>query len=182
MLSVGTVGVGNSRRLVPTRWSITATDDMIGKRLAASVKDFNWCADHLLYFGGYLGNYFIVMLFPDAWGYELFESLEGHGSFTTDFEGHAGRSGYASETAGGYYAARLAVLEKLSRMKLSGVCSCFKDNNRRVHGASRGVGRQAGCKKGHLLKASLLFIKGGDARACRCSCSGEVRPPHPANA
>ena len=117
MLSVGTVGVGNGRRLVPTRWSITATDDMIGKRLAASVKDFGWCADYLLYFGGYLGNYFIVMLFPDAWGYELFESLEGHGSFTTDFEGHAGRSGYASETAGGYYAARLAVLEKLSRMK-----------------------------------------------------------------
>ena len=33
MLSVGTLGAKAQRRPVPTRWSITASDDIIGKRM-----------------------------------------------------------------------------------------------------------------------------------------------------
>ena len=33
LLSVGTLGLEKNRRLVPTRWSITATDDILGKHL-----------------------------------------------------------------------------------------------------------------------------------------------------
>ena len=33
MLSIGILGVKNNRKLVPTRWSITAVDDIIAKRL-----------------------------------------------------------------------------------------------------------------------------------------------------
>ena len=33
ILSVGTLGLKKDRKLVPTRWSITATDDIIGKNI-----------------------------------------------------------------------------------------------------------------------------------------------------
>lgn len=113
ILSVGTVGLKPDRRLVPTRWSITATDDILGKHLISAVKDFQSVNDFLFYFGGYLGNYFAVMMLPDVWGYELFETLAGSSSFTTDYEPYSGRTAYVEETAGGYYASRLPVLEKL---------------------------------------------------------------------
>ena len=117
ILSVGTVGLKNNRKLVPTKWSITATDDIIGKRLMTSVKDYKTCSDWMTHFGGYLGNHFIIMFFPEPWGYELFETLAGQANFTTDWEGYDGRKNYAFETAGGYYASRFPVLEKLMHLK-----------------------------------------------------------------
>ncbi|MDD1675869.1 MAG: hypothetical protein LUQ17_04190 [Methanomicrobiales archaeon] len=38
--SVGTMGTGRGRRLVPTRWSITACDSTIGDQLLTQVKQF----------------------------------------------------------------------------------------------------------------------------------------------
>ena len=36
--SVGAFGKAKNRKLVPTRWSITATDDMLGKEALKSVR------------------------------------------------------------------------------------------------------------------------------------------------
>ncbi|MFC1723205.1 hypothetical protein ACFL0V_03625, partial [Nanoarchaeota archaeon] len=120
ILSVGNLGLEGNRKLVPTRWSITAVDDMIGKDMIAEVKDFG-CCDYFAWFGGYLGNYYIVLSFPDVFRYELFETAVGEKvSFSTDYEDYPGRKVYAHETAGGYYAARLAVLEGLTRLKRQG--------------------------------------------------------------
>ncbi len=117
ILSVGAVGVKSSRKLVPTRWSITAADDIIGKQLIAKIKGYSRIDVHSLYFGSYLGNYFAVLLIPEVWSYELFEMLAGSTSYTTDYEGYSGRKGYVEETAGGYYAARLPVVEKLNELR-----------------------------------------------------------------
>jgi hypothetical protein len=116
IFSMGNLGVKTERKLVPTRWSITATDDIIGKRLIQEIKGFNE-SDYVAFYGGFLGNYYIIMLFPDVWSYELFETLVSTKDWTTDYEGYDGRKSYAFETAGGYYAARLPILEKLSEMK-----------------------------------------------------------------
>ncbi len=120
MLSVGTLGMKKDRVLVPTKWSITAVDDVLGKKHLAAIRDYNY-SDHLAFFGGYLGNYFLVLCFPDVWSYELFETYahqrKADVQYTTDFEPYAGRRDYAYETAGGYYAARLGILEKLTSMK-----------------------------------------------------------------
>ena len=32
ILSVGVIGLAKNKKLVPTRWSITATDDILGKK------------------------------------------------------------------------------------------------------------------------------------------------------
>ncbi|MBU2561390.1 MAG: hypothetical protein KKD17_03765 [Nanoarchaeota archaeon] len=117
ILSVGNLGIKTERKLVPTRWSITAVDDIIGKQMIDEVKK---CpeSDYLAFFGGYLGNYYLVLFFPGCWSYELFETIVGErSSFSTDHEFYEGRKDYADNTAGGYYAARHAVLEKLASMK-----------------------------------------------------------------
>ena len=120
LLSIGNLGVKSQRKLVPTRWSITAVDDAIGKRIISEVKSYP-AHDYAVFFGGHLGNYYIAIFFPETWGYELFESYAGsrmtmpqkEKSYMTDYEGYDGRKEYAFDTAGGYYAARLAVLEHL---------------------------------------------------------------------
>jgi len=117
ILSVGTVGLKTNRKLVPTKYSITATDDILGKQLITTIKDYSICNDYSLYFGGYLGNYFAVMLFPEVWSYELFETLAGYSHYTTDYEPYEGRKSYVEETAGGFFASRLPVLEKLKEIK-----------------------------------------------------------------
>ncbi len=117
ILSVGAVGLKTNRKLVPTRWSITATDDIIGKQIISKIKNYNNIDTYSLYFGGYLGNYFCIMLFPEVWSYELFEMLAGHYDYTTDYESYEGRKRYVEETAGGYYAARLPILEKLNEKR-----------------------------------------------------------------
>ncbi len=121
LLSAGTLGVRPQRILVPTRWSITAVDDTLGKQLASEIRDFPE-ADHCAFAGDYFGNYFIILLFPDVWRYELFETYTGNMprtkvQFTTDFEDYTGRKRYAEQCAGGYYAARLGILEKLKQIK-----------------------------------------------------------------
>ena len=123
MLSVGAFGLKKNRKLVPTRWSITATDDTLGKDLLKKVRDFKE-SDHLSFFGGYLGNYYLILFFSGIWSFELFEMYvsqkdlsKGDVEFSSDFEGFEGRKSYAESCAGGYYANRLGVLEKLSGMK-----------------------------------------------------------------
>ncbi len=117
LLSVGNLGLKTNRKLVPTRFSITATDDILGKRMITEIKGYNPYNDYSFYSGGYLGNYYIVLMFPEIWSYELFETLAGSSYYTTDYEPYQGRRSYVEETAGGYYAARLPILEKLIKLK-----------------------------------------------------------------
>lgn len=124
LLSVGTLGLKVNRKLTPTRWSITATDDIIGKNLINEIKDFGEVNSYFAFFGNYLGNYYLILMFPEVWSYELFETYVPSGwnfgrqlRCTTDHEGYGGRKNYAENTVGGYYTVRLAILEKLKEMK-----------------------------------------------------------------
>lgn len=125
ILSVGALGLKKDKKLVPTRWSITATDDTIGKILLKKIKDFKWIENYQLFFGEFLGNQYLILLFPSVFSYELFELYIPGSSWnpsneikaSTDYESFSGRKTYASNTAGGYYAARLPILEYLNRIK-----------------------------------------------------------------
>ena len=126
ILSVGTLGIGKNRKLVPTRWSITATDDTIGKNLIKNVKKYNQI-NYSAFFGSYLGNYYLILCFPEVWSYELFETTVANSNhFMTDYESYEGRKHYAKNTAGGYYTVRLAVLEKLNQMRRQGSCLALR--------------------------------------------------------
>ena len=125
ILSVGVLGLRTGKKLVPTRWSITATDDTIGKQLLEKVRDYKWIENYELFFGEFMGNQYLILLFPNVFSYELFELYLPGSSWNpseevkaaTDFESYFGRKNYASNTSGGYYAARLPILEYLNNMK-----------------------------------------------------------------
>jgi hypothetical protein len=125
IFSTGLLGLKNERRLVPTRWSITAVDDIIGKNLLNDIRTFDIIDTNYLFYSEYNGNRFWVLLIPSTWRYELIEvthniSIWGRENriyITKDFEDYYGRKRYVEETAGGYYAARLGVLEYLYKIK-----------------------------------------------------------------
>ncbi len=124
ILSIGNLGLKYQRKLVPTRWSISATDDIIAKHLLQKVKQYNQTG-YLAYFGGYLGNYFLMLCFPEVYSYELFETyapkaewnISSESKYMTDYEPYEGRKTYAENCGGGFYACRVALLEKLNQMK-----------------------------------------------------------------
>ena len=128
ILSVGTLGKKLNRKLVPTRWSITATDDIICNDIIKRMYDYKEC-EYKAYTGSHLGNYFLVLTLPGPWSYELFETYQPHASWnefneqpvsTTDYEGPFGRKEYVKETAGGYYASRLPICERMDTDKRCG--------------------------------------------------------------
>ncbi|MCK5176162.1 MAG: hypothetical protein KAQ92_00410, partial [Candidatus Aenigmarchaeota archaeon] len=125
LLSVGNLGVGKNRKLVPTRWSITATDDLITKKIITEIKQNKLIDNYRMYCGNHLGNYYYIMFLPSIWSFELFETYakgasfnqSGEVSYTTDYENYNGRKEYASQCTGGYYAVRFPVSEKLKQIK-----------------------------------------------------------------
>ena len=119
--SVGAFGLERNRRLVPTRWSITAVDSIISKELMEKVKTFSEISEYRVYESRYLDNIFEVLMIPGRWSYEAIEAWypgtvwnpSGRSVVMySDWEGFDGRTTYA-EIGGCYYAARLAVCEQL---------------------------------------------------------------------
>lgn len=124
-LSTGMLGEEENRKLVPTRWSITASDDMISKQIRSRVKNYQQLGQVEYFKNSYVGNDFHIFLIPGRWEYELIE-LKRPGSvwnaakntyIAQNHEGFGGRTEYAEQTAGAFYAARLGVLEHLVNRK-----------------------------------------------------------------
>jgi hypothetical protein len=119
--SVGAFGLEENRRLVPTRWSITAVDDIISKNLMKQVKQFPEINEYRIYESKYLDNVFQVLMLPREWSYEAIEAWYPGTVWNpdgkqvvmfSDWEGNDRRTTYA-QIGGCYYAARLAVCEQL---------------------------------------------------------------------
>ncbi|OLE40930.1 MAG: hypothetical protein AUF74_00025 [Thaumarchaeota archaeon 13_1_20CM_2_38_5] len=110
---------GKERKLVPTRWSITATDDMISKSLVENILEYDLLDTTLLFRYNHLGNFFAIVIFPSRWMFEMQEAwYDEHGDvgFGSDFEDARGLDHYP-ETAGAHFASRLAVAEYLEKRK-----------------------------------------------------------------
>ncbi len=110
--------IGRRRKVVPTRWSITAVDDSVSSSLKQKIARYT-PIDHIRVFSCVLyGNRIVVLLLPGDWRYEMIERWEAQSlwsgesdSITVDREGMK-KSGY-SPISGAYYSARLAVAEYL---------------------------------------------------------------------
>jgi len=123
ILSAGALGQGENRRLVPTRWSITAVDDTIGELLRGQIRNAPSIDAVQVYEETYMGNRYWIVLAPGTWEFELVEmkspgsvwnpSSDGSVWMQSAHEVYEGRTQYVEETAGAYYASRLGVLEHL---------------------------------------------------------------------
>ncbi len=121
-MSVGALGVGRRRKLVPTRWSITAVDDAVSQWLIQRVKGLKELGEYLLYVMEKERNLFIAILIPGAWSFEWMEAWFPGSTWNrfgkeavveNDWEGFKGRTTYP-DIGGCYYASRLAVSEHLT--------------------------------------------------------------------
>ena len=111
--------LGQKRKLVPTKWSITATDDIICKSLTEDVLNYGLIDSHRIFSYEHLGNIFTIVLFPHRWVYEMIEAWYSNGviGFGSDYEDARGID-HPPAIAGAYFAAKLGVLEYLNKMKI----------------------------------------------------------------
>jgi hypothetical protein len=118
--SVGTMGYGRGRHLVPTRWAITACDTMIGDHLLADVRKYPVIDTWQVHEFSSLHNNYAVILMPTDWQYEWSEAflhvLGNEELVFSDHEGRKKKTSY-SHLGGCYYSCKMAVLEALAREK-----------------------------------------------------------------
>ena len=120
-LSLGILGKLKTRKIVPTRWSITAVDNAISLNLINEIKHYDTISEYRVYIFKNLDNLFVAIFMPGSWSFEWIEAwfpgtvwnLNGKTpELMGDFEDFYGRKTYA-DVGGCYYAARLAVSEAL---------------------------------------------------------------------
>ena len=118
VLSMGMLGVKKKRKLVPTRWSVSATDDIISSMLVKEI-GMNPTIDLFeVTRYSHLANYYSIILIPnDRWIFEMIESwFTSRGQVATGADNEDERGLNHNPTiAGAYFAARLAVAEHLAR-------------------------------------------------------------------
>jgi DNA repair protein NreA len=137
ILSAGALGESDQRRLVPTRWSITAVDDTVGQFLRGRIRNAPSVDEVQVWANEYMGNRYWIVLAPGNWEFELVE-MKAPGSIwnpnpeddiwlQSASEGYEGRTSYVEETAGAYYAARLGVLEHLESIGRQAKCLVLRE-------------------------------------------------------
>ena len=118
ILSMGMLGLKKKRKFVPTRWSISATDDIISSTLVKEIR-MNPTIDLFeVTRYSHLDNYYSIILIPnDRWTFEMIESWftsRGHVATGSDNEEERGLN-HNPTIAGAYFAARFAIAEHLAR-------------------------------------------------------------------
>jgi len=117
LFSIGLLGKKHSKHLVPTKWSITATDNLIANFYIKKLKALPILDFILLFENEYLGNRFFIILLPKPWGFENIECWIANNknkyAISKEWEGYDLRTKYASSQGGGYYAAKHAIAESL---------------------------------------------------------------------
>jgi len=137
ILSAGMLGIGKKRKFVPTRFAITAIDSNLSEHfIEEKIKHYPQIDDIRIFTSNYLENYYHIVLMPREWSYELmevwkpgamwnFDSKEP--TFMADHENYEGRTSYAENTAGGYYAVRIAITEHLMREQKQASAIVFRE-------------------------------------------------------
>ncbi|MCC7554442.1 MAG: Nre family DNA repair protein [Methanobacteriaceae archaeon] len=118
--SVGAIGTKERRKLVPTRWSITACDSSLANILLKKVRQYPILDTHRVYEFSSLNNYYAVILLPTEWQYEWMEAfikLIGKEELIfSDYETNEGKKEYSS-VGGCFYTCKMSVLDKLAEEK-----------------------------------------------------------------
>jgi hypothetical protein len=136
ILSSGVLGMKDSRKLVPTRWSIVAVQDMVAQGLIMKIKDMPQLGEFRVYSSEFLDNHFEVLLMPGNWEFENFEAWAPGSMWSEnlkkpeviqEYEPFSGRKGYAELQGGGYYASRLGIAEGLSGIRRQARVVVFRE-------------------------------------------------------
>jgi len=136
ILSSGALGMEGRKKLVPTRWSITASHTMIADELLKRIKEFPSVNEYMVFSSDYLHNHYEILLMPGEWEFENFEawapgtpwSMNAKSTqILAEYEPYGGRKRYAELEGGGFYASRLAVSEGLYTLRRQARVIVFRE-------------------------------------------------------
>lgn len=131
-LSVGAFGLGKNRKLVPTRWGITAIDSTLGLHLLDKIKQYPIIGEYRVYEYEKINNKFVILFTPTHWQYEAMEAwfpqiIGDKLEIYSDYEKFEGKKDY-SLIGGCFYAERLSVSEALEREKRQAGVVIFRES------------------------------------------------------
>ncbi|MCL4344070.1 MAG: hypothetical protein JRN26_05065 [Nitrososphaerota archaeon] len=122
LLSVGSLGI--NRKLVATRWSITAVDSMLSSSMLREITQYGIISSYMVGKSYIMGNRFAVVVEPECYSFEMLESWAPYNGsenliqvLARDNEGYFGRKDYADEVEGAYYAARFSAVKFLENIR-----------------------------------------------------------------
>ncbi|MGC9133174.1 MAG: hypothetical protein ACP5GJ_02125 [Nanopusillaceae archaeon] len=124
LFSIGFFGYKINRKLVPSKWSITAVHSILEKKIKEEIKDKIKKVDkyYLFYYSLY-GNDFYGILLPGNGKVELIETLIPGSIYNLHGKNYIiGRD----DKSGGYYALRLSFAEFMKNYKLKGDLVVFR--------------------------------------------------------
>ncbi len=133
--SVGIFGEKKRRKLVPTRWSITAVDSNLSLRLIEEIKNNDAIDDFRVFTYMNLDNVYVGILTPEKWKFEWIEAWHSGTAWNKfgsrpemigDYESYYGRKTYA-KPGGCYYSTRFAAAEYLSRERKQAGCIMLRE-------------------------------------------------------
>lgn len=121
-LSIGFLGYRNRRRIVPTRWAITAVDSSIGKSLLDAIKLYPEASETLVFYSEYLYNKYLVILSPGPYKAMWIEAWHPKAIYNPSkdiqwLEVRETKPNIFTAMDGGFIAARTSVLEYLYTAK-----------------------------------------------------------------
>lgn len=136
ILSSGILGMERAKKLVPTRWSVTASQTIIANKLIEKIKELPSINEYRIYSSQKLDNRFEILLMPGDWEFENFEAW-APGSFWSknlkqteiieEYEPYEGRKKYAQLQGGGFYSSRFGVCEGLLKIKKQARAMVFRE-------------------------------------------------------
>jgi len=121
--TLGMTGNLRNRRIVPTRWGITAVDSMIANKIIHEIKSFPAINETQIYHGYYIGNSYTIVFLPGIYEVEWIEIWYPSTPWVSGYDKPAivkvreDHRGKFDKMDGGYLAARLSVTEKLYRLR-----------------------------------------------------------------
>ena len=156
LLSAGLLGLKKNRKLVPTRWSITAVDSTLSEKKIEKIKDFPHLNEFQVFHAEYLGNHYEILLIPRFWSFEVIEISQQSLGVWHDFESIFKRKTYADNVSGAYYANRLALTEYLEKIKRQASVIVFREISQE-YTAPLGVGILRQTSRAAFLQAPKRF-------------------------
>ncbi|MEM0128354.1 MAG: hypothetical protein QXO03_04635 [Thermoplasmatales archaeon] len=126
-LSTGALGRARHRRIVPTRWAITAVDKTLADIFTSDILRFEEVDSHLYFHIRRIGNEYYILIFPSSYWFEMIEvwnngsiwTVEREAVIESDYE-KGGRLISAPKIGGSFFAAKLPIVEYLRRKEKVG--------------------------------------------------------------
>lgn len=116
LLALGSFGVQINKKLVPTRWAISAYDKTIEQHIQREIIKYKTIESYEVYKCFDKGNYFIIILMPEVFTCEVIEAFPG--AIESDYVDHSNKLNKKEpDTSGGFYATKISVFESLKKRK-----------------------------------------------------------------